>query len=208
MSEYLTDEERLAQLRSWWERHGTALVAGVVLAIVIILGWRWYHGYVEERTLHASDLYAEFQEADADARGELANRIIDEGSGTAYPSFVLLQQAAEKVSGGDAPAAEPLLRRAVELTNAPELADLARLRLARVVFDAGREDEALTELGQIRSAGYLSLAAELKGDIHLSRGERNLAHEAYVTAQSHVQSGEQRPLLEMKIADTADTSDS
>ena len=89
-----------------------------------------------------------------------------------------------------------------------QLADLARLRLARVLFTLDRGDEALGVLGQIRGEGYLSLAAELTGDIRLARGERALAHQAYTKAMSHVQAGDQRPLLEMKIADTADSSDS
>jgi predicted negative regulator of RcsB-dependent stress response len=207
VSDYLTDEEQLARLRSWWERNGTALVVGVVVALALVVGWRWYQGHVEERELRASDLYAEFLEAEGGARDELAGRIVEEGQGTAYPAFVLLQQASESVSGGAAEVAEARLRQAVQLSSGAELADLARLRLARVLFETGRPDEALTELAQVRGAGYLSLAAELKGDIHLSRGERELAHQSYNTAMSHVQSGDQRPVLEMKIADTA-TSDS
>lgn len=207
MSEYLTDEEQLARFRTWWERNGTTTVVAVVLAVGIVMGWRWYQRHVEERVDHASDLYAEFLEADAAARGELADRIIEEGQGTAYPAFVLLRQADTAVSDGDAAAAEPLLRRAVELASGDVLVELARLRLARVLFELDHADQALAELGRIRGEGYLSLAAELEGDIHLARGERDLAHQSYTTALSHVQSGDQRPVLEMKIADTADNAD-
>ena len=60
----------------------------------------------------------------------------------------------------------------------------------------------------MRSSGFRIQVAELKGDIHLARGERALAHESYVAAKSYVQAGDQRPVLEMKIADTADASGS
>lgn len=208
MSDYLTDEEQLARLRAWWERYGTPLTVALVLAVAAVLGWRWYQSNVEERIQRASDLYAEFQQADGEAREELADRILQEGKGTAYPTFVLLEQAEARVAADDAAGAEPLLRQAVEAASGKELADLARLRLARVLFALDRTDEALGVLGQIRGEGYLSLAAELTGDIHLARGDRVLAHQAYTKAMSHVQAGDQRPLLEMKIADTADTSDS
>lgn len=208
MSEYLTDEEQLARLRTWWERYGTPLLVVLALAVAGIVGWRWYQSHMEERVQHASDLYADFQEADGAARDELAERILQEGQGTAYPAFVLLEQAETRVAADDAAGAEPLLRRAVEAASGAELADLARLRLARVLFTLDRADEALGVLGQIRGDGYLSLAAELTGDIHLARGERVLAHQAYTKAMSYVQAGDQRPLLEMKIADTADPSDS
>jgi predicted negative regulator of RcsB-dependent stress response len=108
----------------------------------------------------------------------------------------------------DAGQAESLLRRAVELASGREVADTARLRLARTLFDLDRGDDALATLGAIQGAGFLSLAAELKGDIHLARGERELAHQSYLTAQERLEAGEQRPVLEMKIADTADASDS
>lgn len=207
MAENPTDEEQLARLRSWWEQNGTALVVGLVLVVGGVLGWRWYEGYREERLIEASELYVQFQEAPAEARAELVAQVVERGEGTAYPSFVLLQQAEGAVADGDAAAAEPLLRQAVELASGLELADLARLRLARVLFDTDQSDAALGVLEEIRGEGYLALAAELKGDIHLARGERELAHQSYTTAMTYVQPGDQRPVLEMKIADTAATSD-
>lgn len=208
MSDYMTDEEQLHRLREWWQKHGVSLLVGVVLAVAGVLGWRWYQGHVEARTSAASDLYVQFQQADADEREALAERIIEQGEGTAYPAFVRLAEA-EAALGAEGPeAAEPLLRQAVELATGVELADTARLRLARVLFAAGREDEALAVLRDITSPGFRSLAAELQGDIHLARNERSLAHQSYTRALSYASPGEKRPVLEMKIADTADASDS
>jgi predicted negative regulator of RcsB-dependent stress response len=208
VSDYLSDEEQLARLKGWWSSYGVPLLVGLLVAVVAVAGWRWYQGSVEQRVLAASDLYTSYLTATADRQAALAEQIVDSGAGTAYPTFVLLAEADRAVNAGEVADAEALLRRAVAAASAVELADLARLRLARVLFDQNREDESLTELGAIRGSGYRSLAAELKGDIHLSRGERSLAHESYVAARSFVGAGEQRPVLEMKIADTADASDS
>jgi predicted negative regulator of RcsB-dependent stress response len=208
VSDYLSDEEQLARLRSWWQDHGVALLVGVVLVIGGVVGWRWYQSDVASRIVAASDLYVDFLSADGDARDALGRQIIDQGEGTAYPAFVLMAQADEAVADGDAATAEPLLRQAVTVASGDALADTARLRLARVLFELERTDEALGELGAVRGDGYLALAAELKGDIHLFRGERALAHQSFVTAQSYLAADDQRPVLEMKIADTADASDS
>jgi len=208
VSDYLSEEEQLERLRNWWQRNGTLLLIGVVVVIAAVVGWRWYQGNQEQQLLAASDLFTEFQAAEGDARDALAAQIIETGAGTAYPTFVLFQQADAAVAADDPAAAEPLLRRALEMASGAELADTARLRLARVLFDLDRGDEALTLLGMVQGSGFLALAAELKGDIHLSRGERTLAHQSYLNARERLDSGEQRPVLEMKIADTADASDS
>lgn len=208
MSDYLSDEEQLARLKGWWQRYGTSLVVGAVVAVVAVGGWRWYQSHAEQRVHDASDLYVQYLAASDTEREALAGRIVDKGAATAYAAFVLLDQAARALAAGDAQIAEGHLRRAAELASGAELADVARLRLARVLFDQGREDDALGELGAIRTSGFRGAAAELKGDIHLARGERALAHESYVAAGSYVQAGEQRPVLEMKIADTSDASGS
>ncbi len=99
MAENPTDEEQLARLRSWWEENGTALVVGLVLVVAAVVGWRWYEGYQEERLIEASELYVQFQEAEGEARDDLAARIIEQGTGTAYPTFVLFEQAAAAIAG-------------------------------------------------------------------------------------------------------------
>jgi predicted negative regulator of RcsB-dependent stress response len=207
VSDYLSDEEQLARLKSWWQRYGTSLVAGALVAVVAVGVWRWYQADTEKRIHAASDLYASYLLAGDQDRPAIADQIVNKGSGTAYPTFVLFDQAARVLADGDAAEAEALLRRALQQASGAPLADAARLRLARILFDLGREEEALAELGGIRTSGFRGAAAELKGDIHLARGERALAHEAYVAAVSYVQAGEQRPVLEMKIADTSDASD-
>jgi predicted negative regulator of RcsB-dependent stress response len=208
VSDYLSDEEQIARLRTWWQQYGVALLLGVLIVVAGVLGWRWYQSYTAERLARVSDLYVAYQAAEGEARTALASQILEEGSGTAYPTFVLFEQAEAAAAEGDPARAEGALRQAIGTATAAELADTARLRLARVLFDLGRPDDALGVLGQVRGAGYLSLAAELQGDIHLSAGDRARAHASYVTATGHLPAGEQRPILEMKLADTADASDS
>jgi len=208
VSDYLTEEEQLAKLQNWWQRNGTSLVVGLVLVIAGVVGWRWYQSYTAERVIRASDLYAEFLVASGEAQDTLADEIVAGGNATAYPALVLMQRARDAAAAGDLAAAEAHLAQVVTLASGVPLADLARVRLARVQHALGRHDDALQTLGEIRSAGYLSVAHELKGDIHLARDERALAHQAYVAALADVLAEDQRPLLEIKVADTADASDS
>ncbi len=208
MSDYLTDEEQMARLRTWWQRNGAALAVGVVVIVAGVIGWRWYQSFTEERVMKASDLYVEFLAAGGEAQRALADELVAGGKATAYPALVLLHQAQMAVADGEFDVAGEHLRQAIALASGRPLADLARLRLARIQHQVGRDDDALKTIGEIRAAGYISVAQELKGDIHLARGERTLAYQAYVSALADVLAEDQRALLEIKVADTADASDS
>lgn len=208
MSDYLSEEEQLARLASWWKSNGTAVVVGLVVVAAGVLGWRWHQSYSEERVAKASDLYVEYLAASGDAQQKLADEIVAGGDATAYPTLVLLGRGQQSVAAGDLAGAEKLLGEAVAVASGAPLADLARVRLARVQHAEGRRDEALKTLAEVRSPGYLPVAQELKGDIHMARDERALAHQAYVAALAEALAQDQRALLEIKVADTADASKS
>ena len=205
MSDYLTDEEQVARLKSWWAENGTSTIVGLVLVVAGASGWRWYDGYRADEIAKASDLYQEFLVSEGDARETMATTIASEVPDTAYHTFALMHLARDAVANHDYDGANQHLRDAVSAAPRPELADVARLRLARVQQQGDRSDAALQTLGAIRGDGFRSHVAELKGDIHLARGERLLAYESYTAALASETNQSRHPILEMKVADTADS---
>ena len=205
MSDYLTDEEQIARLKSWWDDNGVMLIGAVVLAIAGSIGWRWYSDSRAAEVARAADLYAEFISAEGEDREAAGRRVGQEVPSSRYNTFIALRQAQQHVAAEAYAEAEAELRAA--LAGGPgddALGDLARLRLARVLQQLDRSGEALKVLGGVRGEGFRPQVAELKGDIHLARGERALAHEAYSAALADMPEGSQRALLEFKVADTAD----
>lgn len=204
MSDYLTDEEQVAKLRSWWDENGVSVIVTLVLVVAGVVGWRWYGSYQETRVARVSDLYEAFLVSEGEARDAAAASIADEAPNGAYQTLVMLRRSHEAVESGDYAAAESFLEQAVEAAPEPVLADIARIRLARVQQQLERPDDALQTLSGVLSEGYRSQVAEMKGDLHLARGERALAHEAYTSALAAAGNAQSRPVLEMKAADTAD----
>lgn len=207
MSDYLTDEEQLDKLKSWWQENGVTLVIAVVVSVAGITGWNWYGGQVDERVARSSDLYAEYLDAEGAERVSIGETLVTEFPGSAYHSLMLLGRAQERMTEEDAEGALLLLEDALLQTSDDKLADLVRVRLARVLQELDRSEDALKILGSVKSMGLRSVVQELKGDIHMVRGERAQAHEAYSAALKEAGEGSQSPLLEMKVADTADTND-
>ena len=117
MSEFRTDEEWVEWLRNWWSRNGVALIAGIVLAVGGVIGWRWYQEYWQEQAEGASREYSAYLTARAlgDASEEAAN-LAQAREGTAYHVFALLHEASDAVTSEDWERAAALLWASLDLS--------------------------------------------------------------------------------------------
>ena len=203
MSDYLSDEEQLDRLKTWWSQNGTGLLAGLALAVAGLVGWRWYDHSTTEAQYAASDLYESFLAAEGEGRMALAEQLDENIEGSAYQAFALLHRAREAVETDNVEAASAYLQSVIDVGTPDSLKDLARLRLARLHQQGGDSAAALAVLAGVRGSGYRGLAQELKGDIHVEQGEQALAHEAYRSARQEMGEGSNRPILDIKINDTA-----
>lgn len=203
MSEYLSEEEQVARLKSWWDENGTFVMVVTVLAVAAIVGWRWYDGYATDRAHAASKLFDEYRVAEGDARKAAAAAIEADYAGSAYHVFVLFTQAQEALAAEDLTLADIALSHAVEVSSDPLLVDLARIRLAKVQYGLDRADDALATLGAVRTEGYQAWALETQGDIYAAQDELEAAHESYSAAIAMLQPGDERPLLTMKLDNLA-----
>jgi predicted negative regulator of RcsB-dependent stress response len=204
VSDYLTDEEQLDKLRKWWEENGLMTVGAVVLAVVGVIGWNWYGEHSAETIARASDLYADYMEAEGTERETIEATLAAEHPDSVYRVFVLLRDAKAEADNENPEAALSILTEALVLVDEEALADVVRMRIARLQQELDQSDAALNTLSQVRSLGLRSQVQELKGDIHMARGERSLAHEAYSAALAEAADEAGRPLLKLKVADTAD----
>lgn len=214
MADYLTDEEQAERLKRWWEANGTSLIVGVALAVAAVVGWRYYQVFVQERTDAASDTFAAYVEARsaASSTADPLATIDTDFEGTAYQVFTLLYRAADEVLNKDWEAALAILERAVELADAGALRDVARFRVAKVLYQLGRLDDCEAELALVRSVGLAAHLAELSGDVFVARGDTERARVAY---QSAIDAARRDPtnlvlgveLMELKLASLVDESE-
>lgn len=201
MSEYLSDEERVERLRDWWSRHGLALIAGIVVAVAGVIGWRWYQDYRQDQAEGASREYSEYLTDRAmGSASEGAADLADAREGTTYHVFALLHEARDAVDSEDWERGAALLAASVEYADGL-VRDLAAIRLARVQRQLGELDDALEILAGVLSTGSAVEVAELTGDILVQKGDIAGARAAYESAlelDSTTDSG--RMLLELKFA--------
>lgn len=210
MEVYESEDQQLEALKKWWKENGMAVVSGLVLGIGGLVGWQGWQAWQTSRGESASILYEEVlnRVEGGDERGarQVNQHLQEEFSGTPYASLAALRLAPVLAGAGDAEGARELLRPLVETARPPQLSMIARLHLARLHLDEGRPDAALSILEAIPSGPFLGLAAELRGDALLAKGQRAQAREAYLAALANRVSPGGHALLQMKIDDLGDVS--
>jgi predicted negative regulator of RcsB-dependent stress response len=207
VSDYLTDEEQLDKLKKWWEENGLMLAGAVVVAVAGLVGWNWYGEQKAATIAGSSDLYVDYLRAEGAERETIETTLASEYPDSIYRVFVLLRDAKGQMDDENPEAALNTLNSALALVDDDKLADVIKLRIARLQQELDQSDAALATLGGVRSLGLRSQVQELKGDIHMTRGERALAHEAYSAALAEAGEDAQRPLLKLKVSDTADADE-
>lgn len=184
MEVYTTEEQQVEVIKSWWKENGTSVLAGTVIGLVGLFGWRYYNELQQTNQEAASQAYnamtAQLAKGD-DAALEQAKSFISAHQGDAYAELAALQLAAAAVKAGKLDlAAEQLTQ--VAANGDESIKPIAALRLARVLKDQGKADEALALLGKINNDAFKAQVAEVRGDVLLGQGKPEEARDAYQVA--------------------------
>src|SRR5690606_14109623 len=144
----LEEQEQISQIKAWWEKYGTLVTTVVVAVAVGSAGWQGWNWYGSKQAGEASGIYFVVQQAAADGDAskarEAAGQLIADYAGTAYAELGALLAASVQVrEGADARNALNQLEWVVSNGKSPAVRDLARLRIAVILFDEGNYDGAL-----------------------------------------------------------------
>lgn len=205
MEDYLSEQEQVEALRKWWGENGKSVIAGIVLGLAAIFGWRAWQDNSRVRAEAASDVYQELLTAlgNPEARkeaNELAEELINDYPSMRYAVFAGLAQARLAVAADDYPKAEEHLRKALASNDDAKLQPLIRLRLAAVLTANGDHQAALKELDAKDPGTFAAAFDELRGDIQLALGDLNAARTLYQQALeiTRAEQGD-TVVLEMKL---------
>lgn len=184
MEVYTTEEQQVEVIKEWWKENGTAVIAGTVIGLVGLFGWRYYNQHQQETMESASHSYNRVIEqlAKGDAAGfEQAQKFVTTNKGDSYGDLAALQLAAAAVKAGKLDlAAEQLTL--VATSGDESIRPIAALRLARVLSDQGKADEALAKLATIQNDAFKAQVAEARGDVLQKQGKTEEARDAYQAA--------------------------
>ena len=205
MSHY-EDEAQVEQLRRWWRENWMALAGGLALGLAGIFGWQKYQEMHTATSEHASQIYEDLKKLPAAKSPEgdaLADKLVAEFAGTPYAAQACLLLASRAAEAGNWDAARSRLDWVLNHADDPGLKKIARLRLARVLWQQARPDDALAQLVIADDDAFAALYQELRGDIQLARGDRAAAKGAYEKALQLGPAGDAHDALQRKIDNLA-----
>lgn len=180
------ERDQWEALKSWLRQNGMALVGGLVLGTVVLLGWRWWQD--RQQTQHQAStaayetLLRAFDSPEKDAPGKAFDTFIKAQADSAYGPAARLAYARLLVERDELDKAAEQL--SVVSAKAPDeqLRVVARLRLARVQLAQGKHDVALATLGAAPEGPFKSAFTEVRGDILLAKGDVEGARSSYQAA--------------------------
>ncbi len=208
MEIYNTEEQQVEAIKRFWKEHGTSIIAGVVIGLGGLYGFRYYQGQQLEAQQQLSSQYSTLlQKADAEGTDKKvwlteAQKFIDADKTTNYAQLTALVAAKEAVAQKDYTTAEQQLNLVASASKVPEIKAVAQLRLARVQAEQAKYTEALATLAATMPAAFQSQQNELKGDILLKSGDEAGALSAYKAAEAGAEAGK-NPLLKVKLNELA-----
>jgi len=186
----LEEQEKLDDLKAWWEQNSKYVSAAVVVVAMVVIGvqgWRWYQRTQAEQ---ASVLYQAVSQAvranDLSKAKEPATQIVDRFARTAYAPRAALLYAKMLYDGGDKPGARAQLQWIIDHASEDELKAIARFRLAQAMLDEKQYDDALKTLDIKTDDAFIGLFADLRGDILAAMGKNVEAKAAYEIALAKI----------------------
>jgi predicted negative regulator of RcsB-dependent stress response len=213
MSVYMTEEEQLAAIKGWWNKHSNVLTVILSLALLAVAGFKYWNWHQEKISSQASSAYERLMVAflNQDDKGiqSFANQLVNDYSQTVYADAARLTLAKLQVGKEKFDEAQQSLEYVAAHSKMPALKQVARLRIARLLAAKKAYGKALAELAVVDDAAYKPVVNELKGDIYAAQGQYQQAILAYKEAITEVRTnGMGNLFLEMKTNEIAALSQS
>ena len=214
MEIYQTEEQQVEAIKGYWQQNGNVIIAGIALGFASFIGFNLYQDNKLEQEIAVSDSYqsllelAQTTQQGADntqAFSDAAEKFIADNGNSSYSSLTALALAKEAASHKDWSQAQKQLTLAIASAPSEGIKAIASLRLARVQVQLEQYSEALTTLKSPLPASFIAAIEEIKGDVYLQQGKKDLARNAYQAAIA-ADGLATSPSLQIKLDDLAQES--
>lgn len=199
------DYEQEQIVKEWLGNNWLTILAGIAIGIGGLWGYgQWQNSKIVQSSQAATE-FAELEAALAISESADTNQLINdyetEFGSNIYTIQARLQAASKMVEANEIPAAKAQYQALIAAKPDKSIAEMARLRLARLLVAEGDYSSASTELGLVQSKAYQTIVEEVMGDIYVAQGNHDKAQDAYQLALNEGEGYSGKQIIEMKLAD-------
>ncbi|MCL6235415.1 MULTISPECIES: tetratricopeptide repeat protein [Acinetobacter] len=204
----LSEEEQLDNLKSFAKKYGSAIVSGILIALIAFFGWEYWQKKTlaesQMQTAKVQQLMDDAQSATGDAFTQLsatADKIVKEAPDSPQAIQTQLLMAKLAYDKADYANAEKALKK-VENSKVDDagLIQLVKLRLAYAQLAQKKFDEALKTLEAVKEPAFQATADEARGDVYVAKNDIENAKKVYQSAwDALVERQEERQILQIKL---------
>ena len=202
MNVYSTEDEQVAQLKRWLKDFGPAVIIGVILAVAIGFGWRYWQSYTLRTHQAAAVIYTNMMGYELDKNdmqaGLMAKELVKDYHRTPYADFASLLLAKFAVKEKNYKLANQHLNWALNNASNNSIQQIARIRLAKIAIQQNQAQQALTLLQTVNDKTMVGLINSVKGDAYLALKQPGKAKAAFQLAVKSLPANGD-PILQMKL---------
>ncbi len=200
----LEEQDKIAELKSWWSRYGNAVTAVVVVAALAFAGWNGWKWWQGKQATEASALYYAISEGinknETAKIKDATAQLLERYPSTAYAPRGALLAAKAAFEAGDSAQARTHLEWVIAKAREDELKTMARIRLSAVLLDLKQYDQALAVLDGKHPPAFEGLVLDARGDVFLTQGKYADAKTAYAAALPKLDAkGSLRNYVQLKL---------
>ena len=201
MEVYKTEEEQVQAIKDWWKENAVALVAGIVIGLAVLGGYRYWKDHKITQAEQASLLYSQMLVA-SDKKAANADVLMRDYTSTPYAALASLMMAKAAIDSNKLDEAVSRLKWVLDNSDDEGIEHIARQRLARVYIEKKDYASAQALLADIQAAGFKAGYYEILGDLNLAQNRLEQARENYRFAMTTMGQGDPRyRLVKMKLDD-------
>lgn len=212
MTEYLTEQEQIQQLKAWVKQYGLTIFLGIVIALLASSGWHYYQNYRNKSLQHASAIYDEMlvlrTQNNLEGAAAQANKLISHYAKSPYAQMAAFMLSRDAIIKKDYAEAIRQLNWVIDHTNNHSIQTIARIRIARILITDKKPDAAINTLMKLDDKNFLGMVDEVRGDAYLALNDPSSARKSYGLALKELPNAEvNRPILEMKYDNLANVNE-
>lgn len=200
----LEEQEQLDQLKQFWKQYGNLITWVLILVLGSFAAWNGWTMWQRDQAVKAGAMYDEIEKTvqggDAERAAALLASLKDRYPRTAFAQQAALLVAKLQFDKGQLDKTGETLAWVSENAAEDEYKTVARLRLAALLMDQKKYDEALKQLDGASAKEFAALVADRRGDILLAQGKKDEAKAAYQAAWTRMDPQiDYRRLIEAKL---------